>query len=551
MKMPEDKKPPHAAMPGPLDDTPIVIHGPVHSNPAGSTDAHSIPSAEAEAQPRVVESAPWTGGSDATDVGASPPSDTAGAHDQVLSEPRRALGLDALRGFFLVLMTLSFTTQAGLLPLWMYHVQTPPPTLALVNVPGISWPDLAYPAFVFTMAAALPIALARRIESGETEVGIVLASFRRFLLLFFFALLIGHSNTFFIGYTQTGRVLAVIGFVIMFAVFVRRRRDWDERTLTWINRAGWAAALLFLAFSPLAYDSSFSPARRDEIIAYLAVASLLGSILWYFTRDNPTIRLAVLAGIVALYLGARGEGWIQRWWWSSPAPWLFRPTDLGLMTVVIPGTIAGDVILRWLRSSPSGRVAPPSAREWSTARVTTLAALGAAFIPIVVVGLYGRWVQETSLAALALCGGGAALVWRPATDNERMLRDLFGWAAVWLLIGLFLEPSEGGIKKVPDTLSYFFTVTGVTMMLLVALTALVEVLGRRKAVATLIDVGHNPMLCYVLYTTFINSLLEMIPPLRGVLRDSAGAELIRAVVSTLLVVLVVRAFTRKRIFWRT
>ena len=538
----------------PLDDSPIVIHGPIHGTDTTATQPvapiHDVvpPPAGAPGASAVARATAFSVPPRESPSSAGPRSDAVAAD---VGEPRRALSLDALRGFFLVLMTFGFTIQTALLPLWMYHKQMPPPSFELVDVPGIGWRDLAYAAFIFTMAAALPITLSRRIDSGETEVGTILAVVRRFFLLFVFALLIGHSNTYFIGYTQTGRALAVLGFAIMFAVFLRRRRDWSEEKFAWIARMGWIAAVLFLALSPLAYDSTFSPARRDEIIAYLAVASLVGSILWYFTRDNRGARLAALAGIVALYLGARGEGWIQQWWWSSPAPWLFRPTDLGLLTVVIPGTIAGDILLRWMRSPSVAAAGRSGDRPWSGKRVAALALLGFALTPIVVAGLYGRWVQETSQAVVLLCAAGIALTWRPTSANEKLLRDLFVWAVLWLLLGLFLEPSEGGIKKVPDTLSYFFTVTGLTMMLLVTMAAVVEVLGRGKAVATLIDVGHNPMLCYVLYTVFLNSILETIPQARGVLRDSGGAVFLRSVLSTIVVVLIVRAFTRNRIFWRT
>lgn len=547
MSTPSDKS--QAPPPGeisPLDDSPIVIHGPLHGSPVGYGLSSEYPvRSPTPRAPQTADAGRQLASLDVGDDGRS------GVRYSGSLEPRRALSLDALRGFFLVLMTFGFTIQTALLPLWMYHKQMPPPTLALADVPGIAWRDLAYAAFIFTMAAAIPITLSRRIDRGETEVGVVLATLRRFGLLFVFALLIGHSNTYFIGYTQTGRALAVLGFFIMFAVFVRRRADWSERKFVWIIRAGWVAAILFLALSPLTYDKTFSPARRDEIIAYLAVASLFGSLIWYFTRNNLQARLAVLVGIIALYLGARGDGWIGQWWWSSPTPWLFRPTDLGLMAVVIPGTIAGDVILRWMRAPAEPSETVVSGNAWGQSRMALLAGLGFAFTPIVVAGLYGRWVAETTQVVAVLCLLGAGLVWRPTSDYERMLRALFSWAALWLLVGLFLEPSEGGIKKVPETLSYFFTVTGVTMMLLVSFATIVDVLKRRRAVATLIDVGHNPMLAYVLYTVFLNSVLEMIPPLRGVLRDSAGAVVLRSVLSTILVVLLVRLFSRKRIFWRT
>lgn len=562
------KPPPHSDNPAghtpdsPFDEAPVVIHGPVHGSDTGAGLSSAVPVVPPELPPPAPAHSLKALRGDAQRTSAvddgrprrdegRPRGDEGLAADRG-SEPRRTYSLDALRGFFLVVMTFGFTIQTSLLPLWMYHKQMPPPSLALVDVPGIGWRDLAYAAFIFTMATALPITLSRRIESGETEAGTILAVIRRFFMLVVFALLIGHSNTYFIGYTQTGRAIAVFGFVIMFAVFLRRRRDWNEAWFRWLTRAGWVAAILFLGLSPLAYDSFFAPSRRDEIIAYLAVASLVGSVLWYFTRENWNLRLAALAGVVALYLGARGEGWIQQMWWSSPAPWLFRPTDLGLLTVVIPGTIAGDIMLRWTRTpaDPAGGAAT-GAGAWSPSRVGTLALLSAAFMPLVVTGLYSRWVQGTTQITIALVVAGLVLVWRPLSANDRMLRSLFLWAAGWLMLGLFLEPAEGGIKKVPETLSYFFTVTGLTMMLLVTIAALVEVLGKRKPVAALIDVGQNPMLMYVLYTVFFNSILEMIPVMRGVLRDSAGAVLLRSVISTILVVLIVRAFTKRRIWWRT
>lgn len=532
-----------------LEEAPIVVHGPVHGGGRGEPTGFEpgvLPLLTTDvAGRRPLDDAD---GSAVPDVGPSSGDAGVAAPGDPVAEPRRAHSLDALRGLFLISMTLGFTIHGSYFPDWMYHRQFPPPG-DLVDIAGITWRDLAYAAFLFTMAAALPITLSRRIERGETEVAIILAAVRRFFMLFVFALLIGHSNTFFIGYTQEGRALAIAGFFIMFLIFTRRRRDWDERKFTLVNIAGWIAAILFLALSPLLYDSTFTPTRRDDIIAGLAFAALSGSIVWYFTRENLNARLVVLAAALALYLGARGEGWIQSFWWSSPAPWLFQPSQLTLLAVVIPGTIAGDVLLRWMRSPPPPAGATGS--SWSTTRITLLAVLSVAIVPLVVVGLYNRWVQETTQIAVALCAFGAFLTWRPTSSTELLLHRLFSWAALWLLLGLVLDPFEGGIKKVPDTLSYFFTVTGLTMMVMVALVSVVDVLGSRKFVRPLIDVGHNPMLVYVLYTVLLNSLLELIPTMRGVLRASPGESILRSLITTVVVVMIVQYFTRKRIFWRT
>src|SRR5205814_2473020 len=116
-------------------------------------------------------------------------------------------------------------------------------------------------------------------------------------------------------------------------------------------------------------------------------ASVAGSLIWYFTRGNMLARLAFLAAAVALYLGAKQDGWVQNWWYSSAVPWAFSPSRLSLLTVVIPGTIAGDCILQWMRSSQGDATATT---PWKQGRVWALTFLCIAITPVVVVGMYNR-----------------------------------------------------------------------------------------------------------------------------------------------------------------
>jgi hypothetical protein len=396
------------------------------------------------------------------------------------------------------------------------------------------------------MAAALPLTMSRKMDKGALEIQILLAAVKRWALLFFYALLIGHSNTYFLGYTQTARVLSIIGFVVMAMVFTRRRSDWDEGKYKIVNRAGWLLAIAFLALTPMTYGKTFSFDRNDDIIVGLAFASFIGIVLWYFTRENLQARLAALGVAMALYLGAKGDGWISQWWWDAKLPWLFSPQRLVLLAVVVPGTIMGDIILRWIRSPEDNDGVP----GWSRLRLGGLTLLTLAFTPLVTVGMYNRWVGLTTLLCAAMLAGGAFLIHAPVTATERMMRSMFIWAGIWLMLGLFLDPFENGIRKIPDTLSYFFTITGTTSMLLIALTGIVDGLRHRKWVSVFVDLGHNPLMLYVMYTILINSTLELIPPLRGVLRGSFGEAMVRSLLSVGLVILIVRTMSRKRIFWR-
>jgi predicted acyltransferase len=466
----------------------------------------------------------------------------------MLAPRKRASALDALRGLFLLSMTLGFAVMSPDLPGWMYHRQLAPGTGAVVDVPGISWRDLAYVSFLFTMAAALPLTLSRRIEHGEIELQIVGAAIKRFFLLVVFALLMAHSNTYELGYTQPARLVAIVGFIMMALLYTRRRPDWNEERYAAFRRAGWILLIPFLVLAPLAVDKQVTLGRRDDVIADLAFTSLVASLVWYVTRDRIRVRLGVLVGMVLLYAGAKtgtfGDGFL----FASPI-WPIEPFRLTLLTIAIPGTIAGDVVLRWMRAADT----PDTDNDtgWSRGRLWGLVAVSAAVTPLVVVGLYQRQVALTALLALASTGAGLWLTRNPVTATERMLRSLFAWGALWLMIGLALEPVQGGIKKTPETLSYFFTVTGTTSLLLVSLTALIDGLRQTRATKILVDLGHNPLLMYVMFTVLLNSVFEMIPPLRPVLQGSPGTSIIRTLAMTAFTVVLVSWASRKRIYWRT
>ena len=86
---------------------------------------------------------------------------------------KRAYTVDLLRGLAIVGMVLSGQILwHAELPAWLFHAQVPPPSFRFdPSVPGITWVDLVFPFFLFSMGAAFPLALRRRPASqgGEDE----------------------------------------------------------------------------------------------------------------------------------------------------------------------------------------------------------------------------------------------------------------------------------------------------------------------------------------------------------------------------------------------
>lgn len=463
------------------------------------------------------------------------------------STSKRASALDALRGFFLLSMTFGFAIASDHLPVWMYHRQFPAPGDTLVDIAGISWRDVTYGAFLFSMAAAVPIVLARRLARGTTELGIIGSALRRGFMLFVFAILIAHSNPYFLGYTNTARWIAILGFTLTFILFTRAPKTWNQDRFATIQKLDWIAVVLFLALTPLLYGKHFSFTRIDQIIWELAFASAVTWIIWYFTRDTIPARLAILAGVALLFLAAHRDGLVSQYWYSSPFPVLWSNSFLVLLCVTIPGTIAGDQVLRWM-NAPEEQTPPEG--SWTRGRMTALFLLAAIVTPILVVGMYQRRLAETAGALLLIGASAIALSWRTHTPGERLIRDLFMWGTAWLMLGMATEPLYGGMRKVPDNLSYFLCMAGVSTMMLIAMTMITDLFKSPKSVKLLTDVGQNPMLCYILFTVLLNSVIELVPALRNALLGSPGLSLIRTTLIVIVVALITREFTRRRIFWR-
>jgi Domain of unknown function (DUF5009) len=462
----------------------------------------------------------------------------------------RALGLDVFRAVLLLAMNFSFTIPDwGPFPAWMYHAQVPPsPTAAYVPIAGLTWQDLLFPGFVFAMAAAIPIALGARIARGVAYPSMIWASIQRAFLLVVLALVIGQVNPYWThDDTHRGNVVALIGFVACFAFLVQPPKTWSEDRRRWFRRAAWAAVALVLFGVPLMYGQSFSPSRRDDILAALAFTSVAGTIIWLFTRKSLRLRMAVAAAVVIGRTAAPHVGWFGDMWYATPADWLYDAWYLDLLIIVVAGTTAGELLGRWM-TTRADRAEP----TWSTWRLATLATLGAAVVPVLLVGLYHRnYPAATTAGVIALAAAMLLSVRHAGNEQERVLAQLYTWAAFWLVAGMLVEPLEGGIKKDPQTLSYLFISAGVGLAGLATLLVLADVMRvAKRPFAVLSTIGQNSLFAYVVFFLCGEHLLWL-TGLGKTFTATWQEATIRSTVLTAIVGFVVWAATRKRLVWRT
>ena len=490
----------------------------------------------------------------------------------------RALALDALRGLAILLMSLSSTIPWGVLPRWMYHAQVPPPRHGFdPSIPGITWVDLVFPFFLFAMGAAIPFALSRRIERGAPTPRIVAGILRRGILIAAFGVYIQHIKPTVLSKSPASSTwwISLLGFALLFPMLTRLPREWPLRLRMLIRAAGCLAAIALLAKLRYPDGTGFRLARSDIIIIVLAGMSILGSLIWMTTRGRTGARLGVLTVFAALRLSAAEPGWVQEFSRRIAIPHFFQLHFTKYLFLILPGTVVGDAVLRWMRERPSGAARPPALREG------ILASLACALCVVCLVGLTARWVFATFLFSAVVCGI-AVLLTRPpdsappnpacaahvpdvsgapadaarrrASPDALLLRSLVLLGSAWLLLGLVLEPFEGGIRKDHATLSYPFVTGGLAIFVLVALTIAIDLRGRSRGFGLLIAAGQNPLLAYAAGPALMTPLLNLtrIGPRLAELTLPWGpwAGALRGFLTTLVLALVVAGFTRRRIVWR-
>ena len=473
----------------------------------------------------------------------------------VVPIPRRADALDALRGIAVLAMVLSGTIARKTLPAWMYHAQEAPPIHVFnPKLAGLTWVDLVFPFFLFAMGAAIPLALSRRIAKGWDFKKILPSILQRGFLLASFAIFLQHIRPTVIDPNEPGSHkwwLGLCGFLILFLMFVR----WPTKKFFWlritITIAAWSAGIGFVSRIKYPNGIGFDFNRSDIILVVLANMAVVGSILWLFTRSNIWLRVGFLGFVFAMRLASSTDSWIKLVWFYSPAPWIFQFDYFKYLFIIIPGTIVGDLLYRWIEyRSPEEEIDA----NWKSPRYFSIVILMFAINLVLLVGLQARLVWQTSLVTLVLCLCGLVLLKNPRNVTENLLNRLYKWGFYWVILGLVFEPYEGGIKKDSATMSYFFVTTGMAIFLLIGLTIIIDVFQKKSWLQLFIDNGVNPMIGYVGFGNIVWPILVLNkwePVIIEMTATDPFMGFLRGFGYTTIVALIVVAFTRFKLFLRT
>lgn len=264
----------------------------------------------------------------------------------------RAHALDALRGYAIITMVLSAMEAFSVLPRWMYHAQVPPPDHVFdPTIYGITWVDIIFPFFLFSMGAAIPLSLGRQHAKGESITKLTWKTVQRWVKLTFFAIFIIHAFPFMLGYEQEWMryAMPIFFFILLCLMFMPNPfglSSYKARAITW---SAYLVAVGFMLLQPYAGGAPFRLTDSDCIMLILANVSLTGSIIYLLTIGHPLRRLALLPFLIALFMAAHtANSWPAQLIHTSWLPWLYLPAYQEYLLIIIPGTVAGEWIAQWL-----------------------------------------------------------------------------------------------------------------------------------------------------------------------------------------------------------
>ena len=454
---------------------------------------------------------------------------------------KRIITIDILRGITIFAMILCANIgYYSDLPAWMFHGQTPPPTYAFnPDVPGITWVDLVFPFFLFTMGAAFPLAMRKRLESGVSRWEVTGSLFRRWLTLTIFAIVLG--NAYQIGASPRPEfVKGIFSLALWGVMFMSLVRLKDDRKCRLVNNAGMFFLIVMAVIGTDYMGLKLSRWSSDIIIMILANIAIFGGLIWMFTKDNLRLRWLILLFIIAIKALSSYTPEVLAWVPSMGSiGWFFSWGFLQYLVIAVAGSIVGDKLLDHSRSGEAVRIDSYHIAAGIIALVAMLVQLW---------GLFTRHILADFVISAVLGIAFVALTWK--RRNIMTWLGYFGFA--FMLVGIIFDPIDGGITKDHCNLSYMITTTGMTALtgaFVLALELKWQIKGRGLSGS-----GQNPMLAYTVTNFLTGPILTMCGITAWLDAISVGSPfwgVVRGLVFTLLMVAVTCFFTKKKLFWRS
>lgn len=453
---------------------------------------------------------------------------------------QRYLSLDFLRGLTIFGMVFSAIIPYGVLPAWMYHIQNPPPSHELdIAVTGISWVDLVFPIFIFCMGAAIPLSGRSRIEKGISAGSYILSTIERFFMLWFFSYAYVLLN-FTTADGMWPQIFTILGFCALFPLYMVLKR---KNSLP-VRLAGAAAVIAIIAIGHFWFGEIISVQRRGIIIFLLAFLYLFGSLIWYFTRERLKLRANILILLFVFTYITKELGYPAATYANPQVRWWFNMEYFYFLLLLVPATYIGDILYK--------RVKEGNIYNNIGGKAIHL------FFPLALLTViwlcYAFYMNMGALFIIIVATAPFSILFYIACRHLPQYIEFLFVAALLLVCGTAMIPVEGGITKVPCTISYCFATCSISVLLLIFSDYLCKYIPGSFLVKVFSGAGMNPLMSYIAFDSLVMPLMK-VTGLVAVYRAAypAGCPLAgvaRAAVAVLLTMWIVSLLSRRKIFWK-
>lgn len=455
-----------------------------------------------------------------------------------------------LRGLAIIGMVLAAVIPwNSAFPAWMYHAQVGPPDFVFnPNNPGITWVDLVFPFFLFSMGAAFPLALNGKLAKGE-YITISISIVRRGLLLVFFAIMLAYLIPDNLNANPTINYLsALVTFLSFFLVFMRFKGSILRKYL--IQSVGFLIVSLLVYYHSEVLGNTFVKSKNNIIILVLANMAVVGTICWLITSKNHLLRMAIIVAFIGVWFSKDiSESWTSKLWNFYPSVhWFYNFAYLKYLCIVLPGSVLGDFLVEYKKVNTSNYPIG------SKSRITLLVLISFLFIVFHVVTLYLRYIDINLLGHCLFGIVFYLLVHKNENSYVSYYKLLLGWGYVFTTVALFFEPIDGGIKKDPSSFSYWFLTSGLAFIFYIVCEFVSKEFTNNFLVKSIIKNGQNPMIAYCVSAFFITPILGLlgILPFFDVLStQNPFLGLIRTIVYMVLMISATNFATNRGWFWRS
>lgn len=389
-----------------------------------------------------------------------------------------------------------------------------------------------FPFFLFSMGAAVPLALQKKIKDNTPVWQLLWQVIQRYGLLILFAIFTLHARAWVQAKPATAKehLISIACFGLLCFMFIKLKSVWPKLL-------AFAAAIAFLVYKQVDVN------RSDIIIVVLANMAFFGTIIWYLTRNHPLLRIGVLPFVAAIFIAGQTPGsWAEAVYNWSPLPWVYKFYYLKYLFIIIPGTFAGE----WLQQP----VAQPSAtdrRNWLLIAAGTLL-----LILVNVVLLFNR--QVVLNLGLSVAIGIVMLVLCNKTTVQVLPWKNYLQAGIYLLwLGLFFDCTEGGIRKDPSNYSYYFVTGGLSFLVILGFCVLEFYGYGARIIGYLAKNGRNPMVAYVAGNLLLLPLLHLTGAIKlfSAMEKDVWLGVLRGLLFTGIVSLITIFFVNRKWFWKT